>query len=72
MALPAKKFDDTECKPPTPARWTWEPPAPPKPETCANCESRWEDVRFYGLPGSALCGRCPHRAEWTGRLFDVD
>lgn len=37
---------------------------------CATCEQRWEDVRFYGLPPSALCGGCPHRSEWTGKLFD--
>lgn len=36
---------------------------------CSECETRWDDVQFYGLPGSALCGKCPKRAEWTGRLF---
>lgn len=74
MALPAKKFVGTDRKPPPRVRWQWGPPSPPTPTTdkCVTCESRWEDVQFYGLPGSALCGSCPRRSDWTGRIFDAD
>lgn len=39
-------------------------------DRCAKCEARWEDVRFFGLPPSALCRHCPHVSEWTGKPFD--
>lgn len=52
-------------------------PAHPRPramwivrtERCETCEQRWEDVRFYGLPPSALCSKCPYRAKWIGTIF---
>jgi hypothetical protein len=36
---------------------------------CEKCTARWEEVKFYGLPPSALCRSCPRVKEWTGLLF---